>query len=964
MTGARPFVLRILDSPLGCGLTAALACLAASELGYALSFQVHDPRAAAVWPFSGVWLAALCLAPRRHWPVIVAAGGLACLVSDWLLHSVALPVAAGYAAARGLAATGGAWLLARFAGGPITLLRLQEVIALACLSAVLGSAAGGLIGAPMVLLAGGDHSFWSAWRIWSFREAVGVLVYAPLVIAWAAPAPAVEHKSAVPLSPARILEAVVLAVGLTLTMEGVYGDLLPAALAVPIFIFPFLLWAALRFGLRGGTAAIVLVAILGAWHTARGEGPYMSQSLAVGQHILRAQGTLIVVSLLVMLSAAAVAQSRAAEASLRESEARYRAVVESSFQGIVIHADDGIVFANRAAAEMFGYDRPEELIGRNIFETLVAPQDRQVLRARRDALLRGQTLSPLAAWRGVRQDGSQIWASAGGSRIVWKGHEAVVSFFADITERVEAAQAVRASEAHLRAILESEPECVKLLAADGALIDMNPAGLAMIDADSLAQVAGQCVYPLVAPEQQAEFRALVDRVFRGESGVLEFAVVGLKGTRRRLESHAAPLRAPDGTITALLAVTRDITERRAAEEERRRLEARVQQAQKLESLSVLAGGVAHDFNNLLTVILGYTSLALEQSPPESATSSMLREVKRATIQAGELSRHMLAYSGQSTLHIERLRLDMIAQETARLLQAVIAKNATLDLALAPATIEGDDTQLRQVVMNLITNAAEATSGQAGRVAVRTGVRHADAELLRSPYLPDELPAGEYAFVEVADNGCGMSAETLARLFDPFFTTKFSGRGLGLAAVLGIVKGHRGSIKVESTPGRGTLFQVFLPAASGGEASPTQVVADRPATTLTGAGWGALRSAGTILVIDDEASLRGLARQVLEGAGFSVLEAGDGHAGLLVFAQHRDRLAAVLLDLTMPRAGGLEVLAELRESHPALPIIVMSGFSGQDAAARAASLGAIGLLQKPFQPKDLLERVNQALTGRT
>ena len=404
----------------------------------------------------------------------------------------------------------------------------------------------------------------------------------------------------------------------------------------------------------------------------------------------------------------------------------------------------------------------------------------------------------------------------------------------------------------------------------------------------------------------------------------------------------------DGQAVTLRGVMVDITARKRAEEERRQLELRILQAQKLESLGVLAGGIAHDFNNLLTSMMGYASLAQMQLPPDSGIRPMLEEIEKAALRAAELTQQMLAYSGKGKFVIQVMDLESVVREMAKLLQTVISKKAALRLDLGAARIEGDATQLRQIVMNLITNASDSLGAAGGAVVVRTGTRHADAEMLRSPYFHEVLPEGTYAFVEVEDGGSGMDAETLARIFDPFFTTKFTGRGLGLAAVLGIVRGHRGTIHVSSTVGIGTQFQVLIPAYSG---RPSEA---RPSPTKP---W---RGRGTILLVEDESLIRLFTRRVLEGAGFEVMPAYDGQEGLELYERHRGQIVAVVLDWTTPRLEGTQVVRELRARRVDVPILVMSGYSEHEVATHLDCANASAFLQKPFQPSELIGCVRKIL----
>jgi PAS domain S-box-containing protein len=392
-------------------------------------------------------------------------------------------------------------------------------------------------------------------------------------------------------------------------------------------------------------------------------------------------------------------------------------------------------------------------------------------------------------------------------------------------------------------------------------------------------------------------------------------------------------------------------ERTRAEEQRRRLEARVRNSQKLESLGVLAGGIAHDFNNLLTVVLSYADLARNQLPDDSPVRPLIKEIDRAAERAAELAKQMLAYSGRGTFLIGAVHVDTVVAEMAKLLATVISKKAELRLDLRPATIEGDATQVRQVVMNLITNASDALEDKSGFIALRTGVRAMDAADLRSSVLLEPLPPGTYAYVEVQDTGCGMSEATLSRMFDPFFTTKTAGRGLGLSAVVGIVRGHHGTLHVDTRPGAGTTFRIVFPAV--GEGRPV----DRPAITPSGSGV----STGTVLVVDDEPAVNKLACDVLRRAGFLVVSAADGREGVTLYERYRQQIQAIVLDLSMPHLSGIEVATRVRELNPEVPILFTSGYNQQESSERLAEIGRSGFLQKPFRPSELRASVRGMLS---
>lgn len=391
---------------------------------------------------------------------------------------------------------------------------------------------------------------------------------------------------------------------------------------------------------------------------------------------------------------------------------------------------------------------------------------------------------------------------------------------------------------------------------------------------------------------------------------------------------------------------------RVAEAERRKLEAQMLQTQKLESLGVLAGGIAHDFNNLLTSVIGYADLARGELPAASTARGFIEEAMVGARHAAELTQQMLAYSGRGTLIVEPVQLSTLVSDITRLLEVSISKKCVLRFDLMedlPACL-GDATQLRQVIMNLIINASDAIGDRSGVIAITTGVAWCDRAYLAENFINDTLAEGLYVHLEVADTGSGMSAETRARIFDPFFTTKFTGRGLGLAAVLGIVRGHKGSIRVYSEPGRGTTFKLLLPAEPKAELVTT---APAPETAL----W---RGTGSALVIDDEESIRALTRHMLVQMGFEVTVASDGREGVEVFRQMSGSNPLVLLDLTMPHVDGAEAFAQLRRIRPDVRVILMSGYSEHSIATKFAGKGPLGFIQKPFRLNELRELVRASV----
>ncbi len=441
---------------------------------------------------------------------------------------------------------------------------------------------------------------------------------------------------------------------------------------------------------------------------------------------------------------------------------------------------------------------------------------------------------------------------------------------------------------------------------------------------------------------------------RGETEgyLVEHRVERRDGTTRWVLVRGRAIRDADGKAVRTIGAGIDITGQKELEAERQRLETKVQQSQRLESLGVLAGGLAHDFNNLLMGVLGNAGLARRAVESGSLADRKLAEVETAAQRAAELTNQMLAYSGRARFTADSFDLNGLVEEMARLLRTVVSKKAALSLQLGSETlpIEADAAQVRQIVMNLITNASDALADQPGAVTMATGLRHFDRYFL-SEVVPDEdLTEGTYAFLEVVDTGVGMDEDTRTRIFDPFFTTKSTGRGLGLAAVLGIMRSHGGGIRVQSAPGEGTRATIIFPPAEAAE----DMLEDDP-----GVDDDAWEGQGAVLVVDDEEMVRNLMATVLEDAGFEVLTANDGVEALDVFEANSDRIRLILLDMMMPRMNGEEVYTEIRAKNPDTSVILMSGFS-EDQVTRGIPGDSARFLKKPFQITDLLDTVQDLL----
>ena len=468
---------------------------------------------------------------------------------------------------------------------------------------------------------------------------------------------------------------------------------------------------------------------------------------------------------------------------------------------------------------------------------------------------------------------------------------------------------------------------------------------------------------LLHPEdlkQMPELLARWDTVKDGEVLEVEYRMRAADGSWRWMIGRDAVFkRDADGSVRQIIGTASDVTNRKRAEENRRKMEARVLHAQKLESLGVLAGGVAHDFNNMLTVILSYTGLAESHTEADSPVRPMLGEIVHACQRAGDLTKQMLAYAGQGRFVVEPMRLDGLLEEMAALMRRVVPISIAIQSKTSPATINGDPTQMRQVIMNLIKNAADASAPPLdGQICLEAGVRWIAPDEVTGHVFSSTSPDGEscafspgnFAFLRVKDNGCGLAPERIAKIFDPFYSTKPTGQGLGLAASLGIVRSHAGAIIVNSKPMVGTTFEVVIPIAE-----PALKRQPEDATSTVSKGQ-------MVLMIDDEPQICDVAKQILPSAGLQVTTASSGPEALELLSVAESEFAAIILDLRMPEMTGGEVLKELRKFTKA-PVVIISGCPENEVEELLAGERVEGKVDKPFTPKELLNTVLQVLASR-
>ena len=530
---------------------------------------------------------------------------------------------------------------------------------------------------------------------------------------------------------------------------------------------------------------------------------------------------------------------------------------------------------------------------------------------------------------------------------------------AQVAERKRVEEALRARTALHNSIVESMSDGVVVLDREFHFVRWNHAmeRLTGVPREKLigAKQLPWEVFPHLAEQRMDE---MLQRAMRGEVVEREFIPFRVPDGKEGFTSETyLPLRVDGGEIRGVVAIIRDVTERKRAEEKQRRRDLHMREAQRLESLGLLAGGIAHDLNNMLTVIRGNSRLARVDLESGASPSRRLDRIQLAAGHAAALTEQVLTYSGKASVRLSPIDLSQLTQDMLDLLQTSMGEKDTLELDLAEdlPTLDGDGTQIRQVILNLVTNASEALGEGGGTVRVRTRLLDADARLLSDGFGTPEPAAGEYVALEVSDTGGGMDPALHARIFEPFFTTKSSGSGLGLAAVLGIVSAHRGVIRIVDEPRGGTAFQVLIPAcARRGEPVPE---VQEPAAQAT--------QSGRVLVVDDEPAVLELAHEFLQRSGFEVLTARGGREGVEIVRARSGEIDVVVLDVVMPDGGGEEALLEIRRIRGDLPVILTSGYDKGNTLHAVQGLSAGGIssfLRKPYEPEELIESVCRAVAA--
>ncbi len=649
---------------------------------------------------------------------------------------------------------------------------------------------------------------------------------------------------------------------------------------------------------------------------------------------------------------------RQAQEALAASEQRFRQLVENTTDFIwEVDAEGRYTYASPQLESILGYT-PQSILGKTPFELMPAGEA-QYFRDHFANLIRNPT--PFEALRNVNlhRDGHEVVLESSAVPILdgegraqgYRGIDRDVSAREQSErERERLNQELRATATLLETILDAMPDIISVHDPEHQVIRLNRAGREILASRPETADVLHCYHLFNCQQPCQDCAATETRRTRGPAHRIRH----IPDQNCWFDVRTYPVFDPQGAIVLTVEHVRDITAEKTADEERRALDARVQHTQKLESLGILAGGIAHDFNNLLVGILGNADLARQSLPSRSEIRPLLGDIERAAKRAADLCRQMLAYSGRGRFVVEPLQVQPLIEETVAMLGATLTKRARIEVDFQPnlPAIEADATQVRQTVMNLLTNAAEAISSTAGSIRITTRSETLTAHEVTDLNNPEPQP-GLYVLIEVQDNGCGMEAATRDQMFDPFFTTKFTGRGLGLAAVQGIMRAHHGLIRVTSEVGRGTCMQLLFPAYTQQPVGAGIPLAVPPAA-------GRWRGQGVVLLADDDLSVRTVANRMLQLLGFSVVLAKDGVEAVNMHAGMADSIVLVILDLTMPQMDGIDALRQIRARSPRVPVLLSSGFSQDDIWPRAEGLHFEGYLQKPYELGSLQETLRRVL----
>ena len=641
-----------------------------------------------------------------------------------------------------------------------------------------------------------------------------------------------------------------------------------------------------------------------------------------------------------------ITERRKADEALRQNEERLSLALSSAGQALWdwdVARDEA--YLSPEYWRMIGYDEGEVRADMAFVQSLVHPEDAPQVAESMERHLQGQSAQSVIDYRMRRRSGDYVWIHGIGRVAARDGKGApqrMVGVIMDITERRQAEQSMRESEERYRTLFDNAPIGLGVADAEGNILAFNramvaPGGYTQQDAGAIRNVADLYADPI---DRSRLFELL------REHGRVDREEVDFKRKDGSRFTNLLTLRpVVVGGQRGVLAMMEDISERRA-------LEAQMRAAQKMDALGRLAGGVAHDFNNLLTVIISYAGFVRDELRQEDPRRDDITEVLRAADSAASLTQHLLVFSRRTKIAPIIVDLNALVLDLDRMLRRLIGED--LELAILPGadvmTVRVDPRQFEQVIVNLAVNARDAMPTGGTLTIALSSVARAEGDHAQPP----SLPPGTYVMLQVTDTGCGMDDETLERIFEPFFTTKEEGKGtgLGLATCYGIVTQFGGHVVVESNPGQGTTFRVYLPRVEG--APGRQQTGSVPQVSLEGS--------ETVLVVEDQRAVRQLAVRALRGWGYRVLEADNGEAALALIREHGGAIDLLLSDVVMPKMSGTELAARFREACPGARVLLMSGYTDEEANRHGVLESGYALLQKPFMPNTLVLRVREALAG--
>lgn len=959
--------------------SAAVVYFAMVRLGLSLLF--HPEGIAAIWPPGGIFLSAILLTRRGLRPPLAAVLCVTDFIAE-LLSGTPILVSAVYALALTGDAVLSAWLLIRFVGEPIEFRKAREVIGFLALAVILSNGLTSLAAAAASTLISGT-SFWNSWVRWAASDGIGNLLVTPFILSWASRANARWGD----WTPKRALEGAALFILLALLNVFAFSTLSASnlfSLSLPYVTFPFLLWAALRFGTPGVTLALIILAAITTSFAAA--GPAAGLAGPSPDHVLDLQLYLAAMAVPSLFLAAVVTERTQMEEALREREARMNRAEEIARVGSweLDLATDRLAWSDETY-RMFGLPPQSFTPTYQAFLDAVHPDDRSAVDAAYSGSLReGRDTYEIehrivrkgtGEVRYVREKCEHIRDASG--RIVRS-----IGMVHDITGRKQAEHGLRESEARFRSLFEDAPFAlweedfskVKArfdeLCRSGvtdlrAWLDRNPGEVANLAAQVRIVQINKTSVRVFGAESKEEITRDLPRYFTADSlEVFKEEVLALAEGRTGFSSEALRLTLGgrpavfdltlsvqpgyEQSLSRVLVSFIDTTERKRTEEEREKLQGQLLQAQKMESIGRLAGGVAHDFNNMLGVILGHSEIALIRMEPADPLRTHLEEIQKAAERSADLTCQLLAFARKQTVAPKVLDLNDAVGGMLKMLRRLIGED--LDLAWMPGAelrpIKIDPTQIDQILVNLCVNARDAIIGE-GKVTIETAnVTFDDAYCADHP----GYSSGRYVMLAVSDNGIGMGKEVLDRLFEPFFTTKRQGTGMGLAMVYGIVKQNEGFINVYSEPRCGTTFKIYLPGC------PAETIA-APADDQSPAVQTGME---TILLVEDEEMLLDLGKTMLEGLGYTVLAAMTSEEAIRLAQGNAAEIDLLITDVVLQGMNGRELSERIRAIKPDMKCLFMSGYTANVIAHRGVLDHGVQFIQKPFSINAFAAKVREAL----